>query len=357
MAVRRSSYSRGTSARQAGAFLISFVAVTSTFLPSTASAGLIDDLKALFKKDTSIVATSSPDNIQTMVLPVAAHNIVPAPARGGGDVTIVDDSALLPAEGPSGTIANIVKPKNSTISVYVVRSGDTLSEIGEMFGVSPNTIRWANDLSPSSKLKVGQTLTILPVTGVKYKVKSGDTIASLAKKFDANADDILNFNGIDGDLAIGTEIIIPDGEIAAGPTPTPKTPGTKPKGAIKQIIVEATSAIGNYAAPLARYVKTQGVHGYNAVDLAAPVGTPIMASAAGDVIIAKPSGWNGGYGSYVVLHHDDGSQTLYGHASRVIVSEGQRVVQGQVIAYVGSTGKSTGSHLHFEIRNGVRNPF
>jgi murein DD-endopeptidase MepM/ murein hydrolase activator NlpD len=82
-----------------------------------------------------------------------------------------------------------------------------------------------------------------------------------------------------------------------------------------------------------------------------------MASADGDVIIAKPSGWNGGYGSYVVLHHDDGSQTLYGHASRVIVSEGQHVVQGQVIAYVGSTGKSTGSHLHFEIRNGVRNPF
>jgi murein DD-endopeptidase MepM/ murein hydrolase activator NlpD len=192
---------------------------------------------------------------------------------------------------------------------------------------------------------------------VKYKIKSGDTIASLAKKFDANADDILNFNGIDGDLAIGTEIIIPDGEIAAEPTPAPKAPGSKPKGVVKQIIVEATSAIGNYAAPLARYVKTQGVHGYNAVDLAAPIGTPIMASADGDVIIAKPSGWNGGYGSYVVLHHDDGSQTLYGHASRVIVSEGQHVVQGQVIAYVGSTGKSTGSHLHFEIRNGVRNPF
>jgi murein DD-endopeptidase MepM/ murein hydrolase activator NlpD len=226
-----------------------------------------------------------------------------------------------------------------------------------MFGVSPNTIRWANDLSPNSKLKAGQTLTILPVTGVKYKIKSGDTIASLAKKFDANADDILNFNGIDGDLAIGTEIIIPDGEIAAEPTPAPKAPGSKPKGVVKQIIVEATSAIGNYAAPLARYVKTQGVHGYNAVDLAAPIGTPIMASADGDVIIAKPSGWNGGYGSYVVLHHDDGSQTLYGHASRVIVSEGQHVVQGQVIAYVGSTGKSTGSHLHFEIRNGVRNPF
>lgn len=344
--------------RGAGALLISIIAVSAAFVPSAASAGLIDDLKSFFKKEASLSSapTSPSDNIQTLTLPQAAHNIVPAPARGGGDVTIVDDTALLPAEGPSGTMANIVKPKNSTISTYVVRPGDTLSAIAEMFEVTPSTIMWANDLSSASKIKVGQTLTILPVTGVRYKVKSGDTLASIAKKFGADADEVANFNGIEGPLAAGTDMIIPDGEVVIEPTPAPAS-SSRPKVPVRQVVVEAGVSNGFYMAPLSRYVRTQGVHGYNAVDLAAPVGTPIVASAAGDVIIAKPSGWNGGYGSYVVVQHDNGSQTLYAHASKVIVGESQRVVQGQVIAYVGSTGKSTGSHLHFEIRNGTRNPF
>jgi murein DD-endopeptidase MepM/ murein hydrolase activator NlpD len=104
-------------------------------------------------------------------------------------------------------------------------------------------------------------------------------------------------------------------------------------------------------------VRTQGVHGYNAVDLGAAVGTPFMASAAGEVIVARATGWNGGYGQYVVIRHDNGTQTLYSHASGIVVGVGQRVVQGQVIGYVGSTGRSTGPHLHFEIRGGPRNPF
>lgn len=345
-------------ARAASSLLISIIAVTAAFLPSAASAGIIGDFKSLFKKEApapAVVSASASETVQTLSLPQAAHNIVPAPARGGGDVTIVDDTALLPAEGPSGTMANIVKPKNSTISTYVVRPGDTLSAIADMFEVTPSTIMWANDLSSPSKIRVGQTLTILPVTGVRYRVKSGDTLASIAKKFGADADEVANFNGIDGPLAVGTDMIIPDGEIVTEPAPA--APSSKPKVPARQVVVEAGVSSGFYMAPLSRYVRTQGVHGYNAVDLAAPIGTPIVASAAGDVIIAKPSGWNGGYGSYVVVQHDNGSQTLYAHASKVIVGESQRVVQGQVIAYVGSTGKSTGSHLHFEIRNGARNPF
>jgi murein DD-endopeptidase MepM/ murein hydrolase activator NlpD len=104
-------------------------------------------------------------------------------------------------------------------------------------------------------------------------------------------------------------------------------------------------------------VKTQGIHGYNAVDLAAPIGTPILAAASGDVIVANDGGWNGGYGSYVVIQHDNGSQTLYGHASAVLVSAGDHVTQGQIIARVGTSGRSTGPHVHFEIRDGIRNPF
>jgi murein DD-endopeptidase MepM/ murein hydrolase activator NlpD len=126
---------------------------------------------------------------------------------------------------------------------------------------------------------------------------------------------------------------------------------------VRSVKSTAGATAGYYMAPLAHYIETQGIHGYNGVDLAAPVGTPIMASAAGEVIVAKASGYNGGYGGYVVIQHSNGSQTLYAHQSRVGVSVGESVSQGEVIGYVGSTGRSTGAHLHFEIRNGVRNPF
>lgn len=280
-------------------------------------------------------------------------NITPTPARGGGDVKIVDDSAIVPEEGPSGTIADIEKPKNATISLYVVREGDTLSEIAEMFDVSVNTIRWANDLSRSSSIQPGQTLTILPVTGVKYTVKRNDTLASIAKALRGDATEIAQFNGLEEDaaLAVGTELIIPDGEIAVAVAPAPK------KSIGGGGSVSATTYAGYYMRPINGGTKTQGIHGYNGVDLAAPYGTPIVASAAGEVIISRSSGWNGGYGTYVVIRHDNGTQTLYAHNSSNIVSVGQRVVQGQIIGYVGSTGRSTGAHVHFEIRGGPRNPF
>ena len=282
-----------------------------------------------------------------------ARNIDPTPARGGGDITIVDNSALMPVEGPSGTLADIEKPKNPTISVYVVREGDTLGGIAKLFGVSSNTILWANNLSRGTSLQIGQTLTILPVTGVRYTVQKGDTLKGVAKKFGGDADEIASFNGIENaTLSIGEEIIIPDGEVSAPAQTSTRTEpahNVGPSGTPEQI--------GYYLRPIVGGVRSQGIHGYNSIDLAAPRGTPILASATGDVIVAKEGGWNGGYGSYVVIQHDNGSQTLYGHASQVIVYAGEHVVQGQVIAYVGATGKATGSHVHFEIRNGIRNPF
>jgi murein DD-endopeptidase MepM/ murein hydrolase activator NlpD len=102
---------------------------------------------------------------------------------------------------------------------------------------------------------------------------------------------------------------------------------------------------------------TQGLHGWNGIDLGAARGTPIHAAAGGTVIVARSGGaWNGGYGNYVVITHSNGTQTLYGHMKSVIVSPGQGVSAGQVIGYEGSTGASTGPHLHFEVR-GAANPF
>ncbi len=108
--------------------------------------------------------------------------------------------------------------------------------------------------------------------------------------------------------------------------------------------------------PIIGGVKTQGIHGHNGVDLASSLNTPIMAAAAGKVIIAKQGGWNGGYGSYVVISHPNGMQTLYAHMNSVAASVGQSVSQGSVIGYMGNTGDSSGVHLHFEVRGGV-NPF
>jgi murein DD-endopeptidase MepM/ murein hydrolase activator NlpD len=338
--------------------LISLLFTAAALLPTFVHASILSDIIAMFTQSAQaeVASPATFRNVQTMPLLRPAMNISPAPARGGGDVTIVDNSALVASEGPSGTLADIEKPKNATISRYVVREGDTLSGIAQMFEVTTNTIRWANDISANGTLKVGQVLTILPIPGVKYTVKKGDTLASLAKQFKADPDEIANYNEIaNGTLAVGTEIIIPDGEIAAPPAPAKPKAGVNPAHDVGPI--GTLAQIGYYVAPLSVYTRTQNIHGYNGVDLAAPNGTPIFAAASGQVVVAKAGGYNGGYGSYVVIQHDNGSQTLYAHMSKVAAYDGQTVIQGQVIGYVGSTGKSTGNHVHFEIRNGIKNPF
>ncbi|PIR82545.1 hypothetical protein COU20_01970 [Candidatus Kaiserbacteria bacterium CG10_big_fil_rev_8_21_14_0_10_59_10] len=334
--------------------------MVGSVLPSITEASILSKLATLLpsaKADTESVAAV---NLQTITLPTPAYNLDPNPSKGGGDITIVDGTALLPEEGPAGTMADIVvKPKNSTISIYVVREGDTLSGIAELFGVSANTIRWANNIPTSGMIRVGQTLTILPITGVQYTVKKGDTLSSIAKVYGGEAEEIAQFNGLEMTaLAVGSTIIIPDGTLALAPSPAPRAARSSTARSSTASAPSSTPAqAGYYIRPLSGGTRTQGIHGYNAVDIAAPAGTPIMASAPGDVIVARSSGWNGGYGQYVVVRHGNGTQTLYAHASSVIVGVGQYVVQGQVIGYVGSTGQSTGPHLHFEIRGGPRNPF
>ncbi len=320
--------------------------------PAAAHAGVFSFLGAIFA-DTQTVINQTLDttqNSQNMALLRAAVNPNPDPAKGGGDITIVGDMALLSEAGPSGTIADIDEYKQSSgqISLYVVREGDTLSQIATMFGVSVNTIMWANGTERASLIAPGETLIILPVSGIRHTVKSGETLAGIVKKYKGHFEEVLEYNGLKANakLAVGDVVVIPDGEIAA-----PKiTTSSVARG------TSGPSYDGYYMRPVSGGTKTQGIHGYNAIDIGAPFGTPILASASGTVIISRDWGWNGGYGNYVVIKHNNGTQTLYAHNSRNIVSSGQSVVQGQVIGYVGSTGKSTGNHLHFEIR-GAKNPF
>lgn len=372
LASRRWRTYTGARIRTLSISLISLALVVSAFLPAAARAGILGDILSALKKN-AVVSSSSGDaapagNLQTMMLPKPAMNIDPSAARGGGDVIIVDDSALMPSEGPSGTLADIEKPKNGTISTYIVRDGDTLSGIAKLFGVTTGTILSANDIPKGGVLQVGQKLVILPITGIPYTVKKGDTLESIARKYGGDVTEISSYNVVDNStLAVGMSIIIPNGEASAQTTSSSPS-GKKPQTSGKKIAFGNEPAhdvgpqgdaaeIAYYIAPLVSYTETQGIHGYNAVDLAAPKGTPILAAATGDVVVARSGGWNGGYGSYVVISHGNGSQTLYSHMSKVATYDGDHVVQGEVIGYVGSTGLATGPHVHFEIRNGIKNPF
>lgn len=289
----------------------------------------------------------TPLNIQTLPLLEAIYNPDPNNGRGGGDITIINN-ALLPDSGPMGTMVDISenKPSPDQISVYVVRQGDTLTEIADMFNVSVNTIRWANDLKSGELIKIGQVLVILPVTGVQYTVKKGDTIKSIAKKFSADVNEILQFNNLtlNDVLNEGQTVIIPNGDYA------------EPESSQTPIYSRIPYTPGYYIRPIESGRKSQGLHGYNAVDLADSCGEPVIASASGDVIITRSYGWNAGYGNYLVISHPNGTQTLYAHLSKIIVFPSWHVAQGQIIGYIGATGRTTGCHVHFEIR-GAKNPF
>ena len=288
----------------------------------------------------------------------ASINFDPNPNKGLGDtIQTSGGRALLANAGPPGTIADVASATPSDrISVYVVRKGDTLSDIADMFSVSINTIIWANNLKGARDVYPGDTLVILPVSGIERSIAKGDTLKSLAKKYNADADDIAQFNGLDpaDPLEIGSTIIIPGGEIIM-----PAAPRSLPLPAIRNPYQGSGGSAnpGYYDNPVLGGTITQGIHGLNAVDIGAARDTPVRAAADGIVIVARGNGaWNGGYGNYVVITHNNGTQTLYSHMRSIITAPGQSVSSGQVIGYVGATGRSTGSHLHFEVR-GAANPF
>ncbi|MCX8513745.1 MAG: LysM peptidoglycan-binding domain-containing M23 family metallopeptidase [Candidatus Pacebacteria bacterium] len=203
----------------------------------------------------------------------------------------------------------------------------------------------------------------MPTSGIQHKIKKGDTLKSIAKKYNVSIYDIQEFNLIntDKDLIVGKDIVIPNGQISP-PTEKKQSPKSK-KGVIvykngRTPIIKAynNSISGYFIRPMTGGIKTQGIHGRNAIDIGAPVGTPVLASAGGVVLLARNTGYNGGYGTYIIISHPNGTQTLYGHLSRLNTQTGDNVSQGQIIGFSGNSGRSTGPHLHFEIIGAV-NPF
>ncbi len=235
------------------------------------------------------------------------------------------------------------KPRDRII-IYTVEKGDTLGTIAEKFDVSQDTILWENDLD-SDDLSIGQELRILPVSGVAYKVQAGDTIYSIASKYHADSQTIVDFpfnefaNSETFALVVGQMLIVPGGSVTPVTTgPTYINTGSVPV------------ARGGWVWPVVGLITQYASWYHMALDIAGPVGSPVIAAHAGTISYISTGTYDTGYGNNVWINNGDGVMTHYAHLSCVTARIGQQVRAGQQIGCRGNTGRSTGPHTHFEIQ-------
>ncbi len=292
-------------------------------------------------------ASSTPDAATPASLPSAAN-------KNAQPVAIVRRSSLE---------TSLSQNTNSQILEYKVKRGDSLFGIAAAHNIKPETLYWANqDIFQGSpdNIHIGDVLHIPPVDGVYYKWEEGDTIESVAARFEVEPEAILNWPGNQIDLTNptiepGTYVMIPGGKDNNQPIFIQTV--SRHSGSV------ATSCGGGYIGggffswptpyhSLSGYDYGQG--GHRGIDITAPEGTPIYAADSGVVTVASVGGWNYGYGNVIQIDHGNGFVTLYAHLSVIYVSVCQSVMRGSTIAAAGNTGNSFGAHLHFEIRyNGV----
>jgi len=251
-----------------------------------------------------------------------------------------------PYESSLTTMVDLNKPRDKTID-YKVLGGDTLASISKKFDVSIDTIKWANDLK-NDTIKTDQILKIPPITGIVHKVKSGDNIYSIAKKYKVDAQKIANYPFNDYtdlntfSLSVGQTLYVPDGVIEEENVFSPARFFAQVQAGVK--------GTSSFIQPTTGIITQYYIWYHQAIDIANNALPPVLASDTGTVTYAGCLNW--GYGCHIIIDHANGYQTLYGHLSVISVSPGQVVSQGQRIGTMGSTGRSTGPHLHFEIRFG-----
>ena len=339
--------------------------------------------------DTSTDENANSQNMGLLQANVSSAFVTPDPkgSRQGGtsgtgktdnkvallddtNIQIVSENAMLPSTGPLATSDNkedIADASTLETSVYVVRQGDSLSAIAEMFGVSVNTILWANDMKKGDKLSEGDVLFILPISGLEHTVAKGQTLKNIAKLYKADVNDIAFYNGItpDDKLSAGDKLMIPGGEMfdEGGDKPAQNLNSAPARDRNYYATNPIQNLIGYFVNPVPAGHKTQGLHGpgHRGIDIGAPTGTEIYASASGKVLVVKTGckvgqkRCGGGYGNMAIVEHANGTKTLYAHMSRLNTKSGADVARGQIIGYVGNTGRSTGPHIHFEVFN-AKNP-
>jgi len=265
---------------------------------------------------------------------------VPVTVRSAG-------SATLPFFEPQRQV-------RTSVTVYTVQPGDTVLGIAQMFGLKGTSLLWANKTLADNPdfLQVGQKLNILPVDGAYHTVAQGDTVQKIATYYKVQPEAITGYvgNGLQAGAAlqVGQQLIVPGGvvpyvprrsQVASGPIPT-----------------DAQKGSGRFGWPMSGSISQRYWEGHLAIDIAAPKGTNIVAADSGYVVSTQYS--DTGYGRMVIIDHGNGYRTLYAHLTSMYVAAGQSVSKGEIIGTCGTTGNTTGPHLHFEVtKDGVkRNP-
>lgn len=389
--------------------LIAVITIIGNFETSQAHAQDIGQHSLLFAMATDQQGEIVEEPVEPMGIVHDANYLAHGTVSGIPHVDFDYNEAVdhvLPSLTVPGTIAaapfeipgEAQKTPRTKIETYVVQDGDTISSIAQRFGVNVGTILWNNNLTERQYIRPGDSLTVPPVSGLIITVKKGDTLASLANRYGADAGEIASSNNLDLNetLSLGKTLIVPGGtppaivqtqtQIAARAqqpsgsasvpsslvilpssgkeTPTaryigsdgiPRNPivtNNAPKPADASV---ASSPSNRLIWPTSGHSITQ-YYGWKhtGVDIDGDYSSPMYAAADG---VVEQAGWNsGGYGLMILIDHTQLSiKTRYGHASKLFVKAGDTVKKGQVIAMVGTTGRSTGTHLHFEVYvKGVR---
>ncbi len=337
---------------------------------NTVSAGFFSDLVDKIVGNKTQASEVSPINDDVIHnsqnVPLLESSINPDTKNIKVDPTpTISNDTLLSNNGSLGVDYGLEKYASSDkITTYKVKKGDTLDSIAKKLKVPKSTIIASNtDLKKSDLLKVGQNLVILAIKTQPDKDKKEEKVKNLPvvnEKVDKPDDtkdegpvNVINTDLVPVQPQIQTQIPVVNTPVVQQPEEQkpiePNTPAGQPTGTINS----------GYIWPLPEGVGrvSQGLHADAAYDFAAPTGTPIYAVQSGTVLISRPSGYNGGYGLYVVINFNDGRQAIFGHMSKVIAKEGQTVKQGDIIGYIGNTGKSTGPHLHLGFHGDLGNPY
>jgi len=327
-------------------FYFGFLSLVLLVLPFSQSGGLSD---IAYQKNNALIMSNSffksPDAVQQEDLFFSQNKAL---AIETPDLKIIQDSFIYSVSTPQiftaqtlgATFADLghVHGEDAPFDV-IVEEGDTPESIAKEYNISLNTVLWVNNISKNSTLKVGQTLTVLPVSGLVHIVKSGDTIDGLSKTYKANGDDVVAFNKLadKNDVFVGDILVVPNGVMP-----------------VKAPVLAQVPLANNFFIIPAEGKKTQGLHFSNAIDIGNKCGTPIYAAASGTVQRAR-YGWNSGGGNLVTILHSNGTVSYYGHLMTIVVKSGDTVEVGQRIGLMGTTGISTGCHLHFGV-TGAKNP-
>lgn len=293
---------------------------------------------------------------QSTETPAPAVPQSPAPTAPASEI-------MLAASAPATPVPT---PPPPVYIIYTVREGDTVDGLAARYGIQPTSVLWNNlDLENADTLAVGQFLRVPMSDGIIYEIRMGDTLSDIALRFSVDVQTIVGFAGnhlanADG-IAENQIIFIPGGTMPPPPPPTATPEPTSPPARSNPAPAPVPAApsgpssagfIWPVYGPISSYFGPSHPLGIDIDQFNSP-GAPIHAAASGVVTFAGGDSCCS-YGFYVVINHQNGFETLYAHMASFAVSQGQYVNQGDVIGYVGLTGRTTGYHLHFEVHlNGV----